>query len=356
MNAPLKRIVPPLAALLALMLVLPAAAPGQLITKKLERYLYLVPIDSRALRGNLIGDPSLREMAVLLPPTYYKEPKRRFPVVYLLHGLGQRKEGHVHTARMFEFFHDSMKAGKLAPMILVAVDGSTAFGGSYFGNSPVVGNFQEYVALEIVGKVDSLFRTDRSRAGRAVAGFSMGGFGSIKLGMKYPDIFSQVGSLSGSPLSIRYRKQVYRSALLNHRKPASLAELRESVTYEKNWSLAAAYAKASVFSANPKNPPFFLDLPFERRDRDEDDPVWQRWWDDDPLAAVATHQKALRAMETIYLDQGDDETTLGTEEFDRELTRYGVGHTHFIFRGDHVDRLPERWLRMLRYFSVKWGR
>ena len=43
------------------------------------------------------------------------------------------------------------------------------------------------------------------------------------------------------------------------------------------------------------------------------------------------------------------------EEFDRELTRYGIGHTHFIFRGDHVDKLPERYLRMLRYFAVKWG-
>ncbi|HLB00418.1 MAG TPA: alpha/beta hydrolase-fold protein [Bacteroidota bacterium] len=340
---------------LALLLAAPGPAHGQLITKKLERYLYLITIDSKALRGNLIGDPSRREMAVLLPPVYYKEPRKRFPVVYLLHGLGQRKEGHVQTARMFEMFFDTMKAGKLAPMILVAVDGSTAFGGSYYSNSPTIGNFEEYVAVEIVGKVDSLFRTDNSRGGRAIGGFSMGGFGAIKLGMKYGQMFSQVGSLSGSPLAIRYRKQIYKTALLNHKTPASLEELRQNVTFEKNWSLSAAYAKAAAFSPNPSKPPFYLDLPFQRQDTDEDDPVWQRWWDDDPLAAVAASQKILRNMEMIYLDQGDDETTLGTEEFDRELTRYGIGHTHNIFRGDHVDRFPERYLRMLRMFAVKWG-
>jgi S-formylglutathione hydrolase len=142
--------------------------------------------------------------------------------------------------------------------------------------------------------------------------------------------------------------------MLNHKRPASLDELRQNITFEKNWSLAAAYAKAAAFSPNPARPPLYLDLPFENRETDEDDPVWQRWWDDDPLAAVAANQKNLRAMEMIYLDQGDDETTLGTEEFDRELTRYGIGHTHYIFRGDHVDRLPARYLRMLRMFSVRW--
>jgi S-formylglutathione hydrolase len=342
------------AAGIALMIALPGASPAQLITKKLQRHMVLITIDSKALRGNLIGDPSRREMAILLPPNYYKEPKRRFPVVYLLHGLGERKEGHVRTARMFETFFDTMKAGRLSPTILVAVDGSTSFGGSYYSNSPTIGNFEEYVGVEIVGTVDSLYRTIADRDGRAIAGFSMGGFGAIKLGMKYPQVFSQVGSLSGSPLAIRFRKQIYRSAMLNHKRPASLDELRQNITFEKNWSLAAAYAKAAAFSPNPARPPLYLDLPFENRETDEDDPVWQRWWDDDPLAAVAANQKNLRAMEMIYLDQGDDETTLGTEEFDRELTRYGIGHTHYIFRGDHVDRLPARYLRMLRMFSVRW--
>ncbi len=44
----------------------------------------------------------------------------------------------------------------------------------------------------------------------------------------------------------------------------------------------------------------------------------------------------------------------GTEGCDREPTCHGIGHTHYIFRGDHVDRLPDRYIRMLRMFSVKW--
>lgn len=172
--------------------------------------------------------------------------------------------------------------------------------------------------------------------------------------MKYADVFSIVGSLSGSPLSIRYRKSIYRSALLNHTMPASLKDLVKEVTFEKNWSLAAAYAKAAAFSPNSSKPPFYLDLPFQQSTLDEDDPVWRLWWDDDPLALVARTSRALGTLNLIYLDQGDDETMLGTEDFDRELVRYGIGHVHYIYRGDHVDKMVDRYHRMLKEFAVQW--
>lgn len=338
--------------------VLAAAASNELYLQSRDRtlgnHLQQTRINSKALAGNLIGDPSLREMAVLLPPSYFKENRQRFPVVYLLHGLGKRSAGHLETSSMFPMLYNQMKDGSLLEMILVAVDGSTRFGGSYYSNSPTIGNFEDYITQEIVPLVDSLYRTHRAARWRAIGGFSMGGYGAIKLAMKNSNLFSQVGSLSGSPLSIRYRRSIYRRALQGHKKAESLQDLLERITFESNWSLAAAYAKAAAFSPNPSKPPLYIDLPFESSSPGEDDSVWQRWWDDDPLSLVTRYQRNLRALDQIYMDHGDDETTLGTEDFDRELVRYGISHNHYIYRGDHVDNLPDRYLRMLRSFAVHW--
>lgn len=321
----------------------------------LGQNLRLVKFQSAALAGNLVNDPTTREVMVLLPPTYYKNLAKRFPVVYVLHGVGKRKDGHLEFQSLFVEMFGHMREKRLHEMILVAVDGTTIFGGSYYANSPTIGNFERYVVHEVVSLVDSLFRTKPERKYRAIGGFSMGGHGAIKLGMKYPAAFDQIGSLSGSPMSIRYRKSIYRNALKNHKNVKSLQELIDEIPYEKNWTLAAAYAKASAFSPNPSKPPLFLDLPFGISEGDDDDPVWQLWYDDDPLALVSRYQKNLRTMERIYVDHGYEETTLGTEDFIRELVRYGIGPTYYIYRGDHVDKLAYRYLRMFRTFSNNWN-
>jgi len=247
-----------------------------------------------------------------------------------------------------------MEQRQLSEMIIVAIDGTTVFGGSYYADSPTIGNFERYVTEEVVSLTDSLFRTVPEKGSRALTGFSMGGHGALKLVMKYAGIYAQVGSLSGSPLSMRYRKSIYRKALAGHAIPGSVKDLTGNIRYEENWSLAAAYAKAAAFSLNPGKPPLFLDLPFGNSRDDERDPVWQKWLDDDPLSLVSSHKEALGGMDQIYLDHGEDETTLGTEDFIRELIRYDIGFTHFVFRGDHVDELFLRHARMLRYFSVFW--
>jgi len=318
------------------------------------KFMQFPRIESNALRGNLIGDPASRGLTVLLPPSYFRVTKARFPVVYYLHGLGSRSNGNLGSIGMFENLFKEMEERKVREIILVAVDGTTSFGGSYYAESPTIGNFEKYVGEEIVSFVDSVYRTKRGREWRAITGFSMGGHGAIKLGMKYSGVFGQIASLSGSPLSLRYRKSIYKKALEGHTKPKSLNELVQKTTFEQNWSLAAAYAKAAAFSPNVAKPPLFLDLPFESSSSDERDPIWQKWLDDDPLSLVARYKSELGTMDQIYIDHGEDETTLGTEDFVRELVRYGIGFTHFIFRGDHVDELFMRHVRMLQFLGTRW--
>ena len=319
----------------------------------LSEHLQFARFSSSALKGNLIGDPHERELGVLLPPSYFRDGERRYPVVYLLHGLGRRSDGHLDGLSVQRAAYLEMERGRLAEMILVAVDGTTSFGGSYYGRSPTIGDFERYIVHEIVGLVDARYRTIPDASGRAIAGFSMGGQGAIKLVMKYPGVFSGVGSLSGSPFSLRYREARYRDALAGKKRPESLAELKSLYPFESAWTTASVYAKAAAFSPNPNRPPLYLDLPFEIR-TDSKDPVWQRWSADDPVSLVATHHAALRSLRVIYVDHGDQEAWLGTDDFDRELMRYGLGHTHHVFRGGHSDDYEARHLRMLKHLTMAW--
>jgi S-formylglutathione hydrolase FrmB len=340
---------------LVLHLLLSGQVSAQWPDNPLGRNMQFPKIRSTALAGNLVGDPSVRGMVVLLPPSYFRDRRTRFPVVYLLHGLGKRTQGEMESTWLMVRLYEEMKEGKLGEMILVAVDGTTIFGGSYYANSPTIGDFETYVTGEIVSHIDSSYRTEAGRKGRAIAGFSMGGHGALKLAMKHSDVFSMAGSLSGSPLSIRFRKPIYKKALAGHRKPASLDQLVKTITFENNWSLAAAYAKAAAFSPNPRKPPLYLNLPFERDETDERDPVWREWWENDPLTMVARYHDNLELFDELYLDHGEDETTLGTEDFLRELIRYDITFTNVVFRGDHTDQLYIRYLRMLRSFAAQWS-
>jgi len=319
---------------------------------ELPQHLEYVRLDSRALAGNLLGDSPTRELGVLLPPSYFSAPGRRFPVVYLLHGLGPREHGHLGTAGVQRAAFRQMEQGELPELILVAVDGTTSLGGSYYARSPTTGDFETYVVREIVGAVDARYRTRADAAQRAIAGFSMGGHGAIKLAMKYPGLFSSVGTLSASPLSIDQRRTLYRNALAQKPVARNAEELAALYPFDGVWTVASIYAKAGAFSSNPKRPPLFLELPFQSG-RD-DDPVWQRWLEEDPLTLLPRHHAALRTLDTLYMDRGSQETILGAEAFDRALKTFGIPFRHQVFEGGHSDDFQERHLRMLRHLAMRW--
>jgi S-formylglutathione hydrolase len=75
-------------------------------------------------------------------------------------------------------------------------DGSNAFGNSMWTNSVTTGNWEDYIALDLVEYIDKKYRTDARSASRGIAGHSSGGYGAIKLAMKHPQVFGAVYALS----------------------------------------------------------------------------------------------------------------------------------------------------------------
>jgi putative tributyrin esterase len=126
---------------------------------------------------------------VLFPSNYEKQKDSRFPVVYLLHGLF----GH------FNLWTEKTKLAEYAnayQFIIVNPEGDNG----WYSDSVSVANdrYETYINEELIPEIDKNFRTLSNRKNRFMAGLSMGGYGSLKFGLKHPEKFALVGSFSGA--------------------------------------------------------------------------------------------------------------------------------------------------------------
>ena len=168
--------------------------------------------------------PSLgmtRRMSVYTPPSYGNGDER-YPVLYLLHGMGGDEEAWLNLGRASQIFDNLIAEGKMVPSIVVMpngnVDMEAAPGETHHGlKQPTsalphtMEGTYETVFPDIVNYVDSNYRTIADKAHRAVAGLSMGGFHSLHISKQYPDMFDYVGLFSAAvnprgenPLEIVY--------------------------------------------------------------------------------------------------------------------------------------------------------
>jgi enterochelin esterase-like enzyme len=120
---------------------------------------------------------------------------RRFPVVYWLHGSGGGLPGIPSVARRFD---EAIKAGKVPPCLVVFVNGLEM--GMYVdwadGSAPI----ESMIVQDLLPHIDGSYRTLPKREGRLLDGFSMGGYGSARLGFKYPELFRSVSIVGAGPL------------------------------------------------------------------------------------------------------------------------------------------------------------
>ncbi|MEQ1604838.1 MAG: alpha/beta hydrolase family protein [Pyrinomonadaceae bacterium] len=146
------------------------------------------------LASKLMGrDMSYR---VVLPPDYngsvdgpVNRAGSRYPVIYLLHGLTGSFANWTDKTKLTEYALNHR-------YIIVTPDG----GNGWYTDSVSAPNdkYESYIIKEMIPEIDKTYRTIATRDGRVIAGLSMGGYGSIKFGMKYPEMFSVIGSFSGA--------------------------------------------------------------------------------------------------------------------------------------------------------------
>src|SRR5579884_843450 len=162
-----------------------------------------IKVHGRSLEGNLEGDSPDRDVFVYLPPSYAAKKTQRYPVVYLLHGYGLTGERWVTFIGLPDLADKDINAGAAKEMILVSPDAFTKYDGSMYSSSPTTGDWETFIAEDLVSYVDSHYRTIPNRMSRGLAGHSMGGYGAIRIGMKRPDVFAALYIMSACCLDPR---------------------------------------------------------------------------------------------------------------------------------------------------------
>ncbi len=240
--------------------------------------------------------------SVFLPPSFSKDPSRRYPVIYFLHGLNNDETSWTvdRYGNIPNVLDQRIVSGQLPEFIMLHPRGDSSFYCNYMDGSK---RYEDLIAQELIPFMETHYRAAKGREHRAIAGTSMGGYGALKIAMKYPDHYAAAAGQS--------------TILFPGPNPIELSE----------------EAKASRFYS------FFINMlkPIFG------DPVRQDLWDaNNPLVLAKTAKlKGLR----LYFDYGTEDRYIqmtrldeGNQALDKILTEARVPHTFKIRTGE-----PHGW-------------
>jgi enterochelin esterase-like enzyme len=318
-------------------LIQPLADLQNSLKGKLEK----ITVHGKALEGNLEGDSPERDVFVYLPPSYASQPNRRYPVVYTLHGYGLHAQQWVGFANVAGL-ERGLAAGISKEMILVAPDAFSLHNGSFYSNSKTTGDWEAFVAEELVKYIDSHYRTIADRTSRGLAGHSMGGYGTWRIGMKHPEVFSALYPMSAC-------------CALDTAEPTPAMKELVGISKEDAQKLPftqkSPLARGAAWSSNAASPPLFLDLPV--KDDKQRATVAAKWMANSVLVMLEQYAPNLKKMKAITFSVGTQDGLLqGNRDMDEALTAFGVSHSFETFEGDHNGQVPENFeKKVLPFFS-----
>ncbi len=228
--------------------------------------------------------------AIQLPPSYDKDAKRRYPVLYFLHGMNgnEHEFENRHVADKINQLRQSKVIGE---MIIVAPQGKNSF----YVNAKTGEQYEDAIIKDLIPHIEKTYRAIGTRDGRAIQGISMGGFGALVLAFKHPDLFSSVTAHCA----------------------AIFAELPD-VTGTDRYSQFRRQLAGKIFGDPP-------DAEFFKANNPTD------------LAASNLALIKKTALQ-IYFDVGQQDRYGFAEPnrvFDDHLTKLGIAHKYNLFQGNH---------------------
>jgi S-formylglutathione hydrolase len=322
-----------------------------------------IKVHGKSLEGNLEGDSPDRDVFVYLPPSYSTNKNRRYPVVYFLHGYGVKAEFYWTSMTVPATADKLMSDGTIHEMILVNPDAYTIYNGSMYSNSPTTGDWETYITHDLVDYIDSHYRTIANRDSRGLAGHSMGGYGTLRIGMKYPQIYSSMYAMSSCclmnnpgaprpPAPARANDDKANSDKANNDKANRDKDGKAARPAGAGGGFAKVLsAEAAAWSPNPQNPPTFFDLPNENGTLRPE--IAAKWIANSPLAMVDQYLSNLKEYRAVMMDVGlQDGLAASNKEMDASLTQVGIPHKFETYEGDHTNKVKERFeAHVLPFFS-----
>ncbi len=292
-------------------------------------------VHSKALEGNLLGTSPDRSVSIYLPSAYDDNPTQRFSVIYMLHGFQMSNTLFISSYDLKNVFDNYFSGQTAIPMIIVIPNASNLYLGSFYTNSIVTGNWEDFITQELVEYIDNNYRTSPYKESRGISGHSMGGFGAMKLAMKHPEIYSTVYSMSSASLNFEHSFLVRMwNALLEAANASNFNDLSPNAK--------VMIAMGAAFSPNVNTLPFMCDLPVDTNG-DIIDSTWQKWLQHDPYTLIESlHDNLLQLNIKFDCGTEDFDFIQASRNFDSTLTAENIPHTFNEYPGDHNNMISVR--------------
>ncbi|MEM3670285.1 MAG: alpha/beta hydrolase-fold protein [Thermoprotei archaeon] len=301
--------------------------------------------ESEVLKNNPLRDPYERDVLVYLPAGYSDSNSEGYVTVFGLVGFGGTGRSLLNWDPFSENIQQRMDRliaeGKCGPMLLVLLDCFTKMGGNQYINSSATGNYEDYIVTEIVPFIDQNYNV----AARAVWGKSSGGYGSIVLGMRHPDVFGALADHSGDSAFEYCYLPDFPKALDAFREAGGTAKWLEHFWSKPNrhspedMAPLNTLAMAAHYSPNPEEE-LGVELPFDLDSGEFRYDVWNRWLEWDPTRMVEKYADNLRKLRLIYIDCGTrDQFNLhwGARILHSKLKKLNIGHYYEEFDDTHSN-------------------
>jgi S-formylglutathione hydrolase FrmB len=295
-------------------------------------------IASKQFAHNKIGLRPDRAITVYLPAGY-NTGRQRYPVIYILPNLFDTDTTPFTSYGAQAVFDAAITKGLIGEVIIVSADFSTPLGSSLYVNSPVTGNWEDYMVSELVPYIDRTYSTLPAAASRGVAGDRMGGHGAIRFGMKHPDVFGSVYALhpvgTGSGVQIMQGRPNWDIL--------SQATALEDVKADIFSQIFTAIYQAHL--PNTTNAPLFVDLPAKKINGELviDTALTAKLQDGFFLERmIPTYADNLKRLNGFKFDWGRNDGNFdhvySNQAFAHKLDEFGIAYEAEEYRGSWGER------------------
>lgn len=308
-----------------------------------------IKVHGKGLEGNLAGDSADRAVSVYLPPSYLNSKSRRYPVIYFLHGFTDTDEIWMGLVRdwidMPSIINRTLNQGGARETIVVVPNAYTRFLGSMYSASATTGDWESFIARDLVTFMDGHYRTIPQTASRGLAGHSMGGYGALRIGMKHPEIFSAIYLLNPcclAPLNSEAEEPYVGAETVKDFRSLALADQRSQLIL----------ARCAAWASDPNRPPLFLD-PLTQNGVFQATVV-ARWVANILPQLANPHLDNLKQLHAIAFDAGaQDGWARDSRLLHEYLAAHGIKHSFEVYDGDHTNRVAQRiQTKLLAFFTA----
>jgi S-formylglutathione hydrolase FrmB len=270
-------------------------------------------IDCSALNSRILKQ--VIRYCVYLPAGYdagaAEHPARRYPVLYFLHGLGDNEQT-LFNSGGWTLVDDLRNQHKMGDFLIVAPEGRRTF---YINSADGSVRYNDFFLQEFIPHIESKYRIHSGRAGRAISGISMGGYGALRFAFAHPELFSAVSAQSA----------------------ALITESPQALDSASQTGAPLAGVLGAVFG-KPINV--------------------AHWNANSPLVLAKRNAPALRKT-AIYFNCGQDDNygfEKGAAALHEELQKESVKHEYHAYPGDHsLTYFLSHFAEVMEFHSKAFG-